>query len=394
MKFPVIFVNVCTVLLTIFDQSFEFLLDDQNNQTAILFNDDVAEALDIDKEFCPMTCKESNITDKDRPNLCCIKCDCSQDCVAARTCCVDAPSDLNPIDYIQENCVQTAIGDKRNTTGIVDIDAYMLIQFCKSEAIKDISDDVITKCLQADEDKIEEILPVYSDVTEKNYRNIFCAMCNDDHKHAVPWESRIICNTFLPVFYIFPKIAESSVLLNIRHSEHCFLQIKPNNDKASECIDSNALISDCSFAPFSNPELINLCSEMYSPVMGEMGIYKNVHCLHCNEGDFTLLSICRDNVPPANVFKLTNLRIELYSQLYYDHKKPSEESSRCMTGSIYDKRLVRMLFSYLTYFTMKCFRNLKFYMLKQIFTNTNSMYLTWQCYDRQSTAYFSDMSPY
>jgi hypothetical protein len=376
MGFPVIFLNVCTVLLTIFDQSYVFqILDDQNNQTSTLLNNDVAEALDIEKEFCPMTCKGSNFTDENRPNLCCIKCDCYQDCVASGTCCIDAQSELTPTNYIQENCVQTAIGDKRKTTGIVDIDAYMLIQFCKSEGVQDISDDVITKCLQADEDKIEEMLPVYSYVTEKNYRNIFCAMCNDDYENAVPWESRITCDIFLRALFIFPKIAESSVLLNIRHAEDCFLQIKPNNDKARECIDRNALISDCSLTQFSNPELINLCSEMYSPVKGKMGIYKNVYCLQCNEGDFALLSSCNKNVP-ANVFKLTNLRIELYSQLYYDHKKPPEESFRCMTGTIYDKRLVRMSYLYLTYLTVKCFRNLKCHLLKQIFTNTNSLHLT------------------
>jgi hypothetical protein len=326
------------------------LLDDPKSQTTPFTND--ADGLDNLKDFCPMTCEGSNITNNFIENSCCIECDCSHHCVAAGTCCIDANSE-HTAEYIQKaddltgKCIETAIGDTRAKPGFIDVDAYMLIQICNTKLENIIGDDVVEKCLQPNENNLDELLPVYSYITNRNYRNMFCAICNGDSINTAAWDIMVNINDTMKVMNIFPRTAglftDTSFLHELRNDERFLLQMKPNNNQAVECIKQSKIISQCPINTLTTNT--HLCEQgFYSPVKGMRGMYRNLFCLQCNEGQKNYYSICHSFIQ-SGFFDIGKFTMVLGPEPFnaYHRKQLDQTTVNCKNGRVYDNVTVRIL---------------------------------------------------
>lgn len=299
-------------------------------------------------EFCPHTTlcpiNGNESSSKDLNNICCIPCDCSEICSIAGTCCADVNTTrgqgLKPLykpQDLKEKCVQTFAGRASVQLGVKDLNTYMLVQSCPEE--EQLSDD-IKKCLRPDENILNEVLPVYSKISARNYRNIFCAVCNNDTNGTVPWESHVMCYSLEKAMTLLPNAGDNKDFLKMmRSNDECLLQFKPSNLKAKYCVEENEILSDCSEqALYYTPELRNLCLQphSYSPVIGEMGIYKNVFCMKCN--DIAARSSCKNAGLNTGLNRFATI---LRPETYVDVPGPSSDtkSGTCQTGLTYDNNL-------------------------------------------------------
>ena len=341
--------SICMMLVIHTDLSSSLQQSFESNPPPGSFNKDPEI-----EAFCPQKCVNSIYTllndQTSLRNLCCIKCRCSQDCVTTGTCCIDFQVNDTHTEgndetgSLEERCIETAFGDTRVKNGPIDINAHMLIMFCKKQTEKTIDSDVINKCLYPNENIFDEILPVYSNNTERNYRNIYCAMCNEDANSTVAWGTEITVLKTNNILDIFPKNFEiftnTTVLLELRNNEHILFQTKPNNNKAKECIEQYRVISKCR-GSFLNQDKQNCEQGLYSPVKGSLGIYRNVHCFRCN---------AEENEGNCFKYYLTGFNLASYTVVLgpepfqaYHRSQPSQNSLNCKNGKIYDHNLVRIL---------------------------------------------------
>lgn len=293
--------------------------------------------------YCPVHGDQTNSAP--RQNFCCIPCDCSESCYAAGTCCIDVPVQTfsaNKTDHIKENCVRTYVGNENVKSGLREINAYMLVQDCSVvNETRHADNDVIGKCLQPEENEINEILPVYSVKTGQHYRNLFCAACNNDENDTVPWEIEVTSYTFENAMKTFVKVYRVGDLLKtIRNESKLLVLFKPVNNRAKHCF--NEIISECpNTIPTSAFE--DLCRKVYSPVRGGKAIYKNVFCLKCNEMTYSGMTelMCEGVLLTASEKQFSTI----LGPAAYSYKSGlTSQTENCPKELTYDKALVRPLY--------------------------------------------------
>ncbi|RNA41745.1 putative G- coupled receptor Mth-like 1 [Brachionus plicatilis] len=165
---------------------------------------------------------------------------------------------------------------------------------------------LMLKCVLEPRTIIQSI-PVYSNVTRKFFKNIFCAICN--LKNAKTND--------LKFFSLETKMKYNESILEQRIKEH-FEIFKPDGVPwPRKCIKH---IQTCP-NNFLNLEIISLCSNYTAYRCSVSGnLYKNEHCLRCNEPNST--SICSrlqvesvDYMSLQILFDLRNLQNEIVIEM-------------------------------------------------------------------------------
>ena len=232
-------------------------------------------------EFCPFTqsCRKDNVTkEPEIGNKCCLPCDCSDRCYATGTCCTEMTNGSRhqqhpdaSFSLTEESCVSTFISSSDNK---IHNSSYMLFVNCSDNRDYKLQN----KCMHPDVMQIDEIIPVFSQKTNRHYRNIFCAKCNNDARYLVHWRTRLICNSSVIMTSGFPKISDTfSVSEIISTNPGCsLLWDPPPESRVDHCFDEQNLISDC-----NNPFLDSLCKQYYAPVNDNGIFYRNIFCMEC-----------------------------------------------------------------------------------------------------------------
>lgn len=148
--------------------------------------------------------------------------------------------------------------------------------------VRHVCGDGLTSCLFAEDDPLT-LLPAYSSRTQTTYRNLFCALCNQENFYDLKFgEIKFECvngvsgfsNETLsnPLRFFTPKTPDSPV------PNFCRLVYRsPTGSGVTKCIPS---IDSC--PADSNNEDISACSSYMRTVFDEDVLYKNPDCARCN----------------------------------------------------------------------------------------------------------------
>lgn len=239
------------------------------------------------ESFCPTHSCTSYTRSGDNSsvtNHCCFPCSLNT-CNGGRTQCKSTGRKMEALGYDTDietptyNCVKTYCGNQHLSLSGDGYYGYLLLQSCPNNENQTKYSETVRKCIIPNAYHLNELIPVYSRTTGVNYRNIYCAKCNNDYLDTIMWESKI---TGKDLFSIYITIALER---NMKYVPTLFLQMKPPSTATAEpCADVSGLITEC---PRHNgqKEYQNLChnSKIHNPVKGINGVYKNAYCLACNE---------------------------------------------------------------------------------------------------------------
>lgn len=334
--------------------------------------------------FCPSftSCQKKNVAHiTNIGNECCLPCDCSNRCYFTGTCCVEMSKGSRypppppppahprqPVSIVTEICVNSFItGSKFNS-----YPRYLLIQQCS-----DSTDyRMIRKCLDPKDFKLEEMTPVFSHKTNRHYRNVFCARCNNDTHKLVTWQTVLSCNSSHILTTGFPQEMSSisSVLKFISTHPHCELVVEPpsNARKVERCFsEEGSIVSHC-----NNPFLDDLCKQYYAPVKAGNIIYRNVFCMECAypsdlSGFYKICYPLHVDLPhpvrsvlslnidqkKALIYRKPNYKICPYPKMFHDE----------LVSSVLILNFINLIFTYVFWLThfFKSLYNITFLVIKQ-----------------------------
>lgn len=323
------------------------------------FNFNTEKPRETVEMFCPSSvlCSSDNVSASvtDQDNHCCIPCEWTGTCCGEVNSSTQYPEENLHTD-LNETCVETYIGDIESQNDVRDTGSYWLIKYCPVNSMQDGEDDTQKRCIRPEADTLEEIVPVYSKETKRNYGNIFCAICNNDTITILPWESNFVCRnknniSLLLLDMLIPneigRTNSAAMLQAMKNTEGCILKWKPTFGKVNVCIDQDRVISECIDTALSTKKLENLCHEINSPVIGQFGLYRNVFCLACNEGQTVFNSLCNKEGPTDVRDLQTSFTTVLALELYIDKPDPTKimNLARCKDEMSYDETLVRFSFT-------------------------------------------------
>ncbi|XP_053407918.1 uncharacterized protein LOC128559638 [Mercenaria mercenaria] len=125
---------------------------------------------------------------------------------------------------------------------------------------------------------MSEMSPVFSHNTDRHYRNIYCAQCNNDSWNVTGWQTRLQCkneSVTVPEFKISHDFSPS---LMIAMNPNCVMLWRPSitEKKVAHCLTNSDIVSEC-----NKPGLDSLCQKYYFPVKGGNKIFRNIFCMEC-----------------------------------------------------------------------------------------------------------------
>jgi len=233
---------------------------------------------------------------------CCMSCKCGEECFSEGTCCYDKETrrreetEEHLIDQIGRNniyglvCVTPYL--PATVEGIPSSktiqSSYLLKQTCELPDGFVSSTDDLHRCYNPNENSIEDMTPVTSQTTAVNYRNIFCAACNNDTTTLKSWEQALNCYTVddLPDELFLFSFSKQAVYTLIRNDGKCSITWMPDIDSNIDvrmCINVQRMYISCpAYAPEILKQLCAAKEALYLPYFGESGLYKNMFCLACN----------------------------------------------------------------------------------------------------------------
>jgi hypothetical protein len=279
---------------------------------------------------------------------CCLPCDCSERCYVAGNCCLDMTNGSrylhnqdSPLSTTEETCANIVVSGAGYNSKTYINSSYMLIQNCND----DVEYQWREKCLRPNVFDLEEMIPVFSQRTNRHYRNVFCSKCNNDSQNLVLWQTQLICNQAIASSYGLPKLSDVenfSILDFISINPNCSLIWTPptNVGKADRCFLEENTVSDC-----NNPSLDNLCKQYYAPVESGNVIYRNVFCMECAnpsglKGDYLE---CLDMI-----YEISEVPFTSILSLNIDQQVPSKTSisevNICDFPKKYNNELVSCVF--------------------------------------------------
>ena len=272
--------NLTSLAYTFDDPRNEIENFDANNsmhsEHQLPFVFDVEAPIKTIMSFCPNTqsCQHENITQTSlTDDACCIPCHCSDRCFVAGNCCIDKEVGSHGLgssfNVLEETCVNTFI-----SSNISKSFSYLLFQGCP----ENVDYEMQKKCLHPDVFQLDEMMPAFSRMTNRHYRNMFCAKCNNDSGNAVLWQTLIRCysdssSSGLP---ILSDNFSVSALISTNPSCALFWDPPLNVKKVDRCLSEEIIVSDC-----NKPILETLCKQYYAPVKGGGIIYRNLFCMEC-----------------------------------------------------------------------------------------------------------------
>lgn len=224
-------------------------------------------------------------------------CGCDEECASFGDCCSDAPgaglqralwscfllSERQDGIWVRQTCAADWTGDGR------------IKELCEADAARE-SDPV----LQA---------PVTSSASGLSYRNVFCAICNEDDGTATPWTPSLECDEI----YMFPAINDTFVRENVqlgpdnkwglwlevdegREFFVCGLEYRaPTVNATYHCTPS---FDSCDGA-WNGTETEARCKSYTSMVYSDGFTYRNRDCAACNNVTWPLTcGVAESNVKP------------------------------------------------------------------------------------------------
>lgn len=225
-------------------------------------------------KLCSASGGSSNMS---APLVACGDCSCKRNCVVYNNCCPDYKPVIDGPKPEDVECVALSM-DLTFYTVVrcpVDFNDFLISELCSR--IVDI-----------------KTPPVLSSTTGVTYKNVFCAICNEDINELRPWLPTYECH-----------LANANLSASIMQ-DHCILQIQPPVNHASNVIPCRSpLISECnttgSMENFEN-FLYDACHSFESPA----GDYRNVFCGFCDMDPAVFKVIRKRTWPGLNViFKIS-----------------------------------------------------------------------------------------
>ena len=232
--------------------------------------------------------------------MCCLPCSCSETCHKYSYCC--------PTKYLIDN-IPTENPTKRDCIAATSksykiksiIDSRYLSYFMVTHCFLDTSNQtILSKCENPLSVNMDERTPVTSKLTGQTYWNEYCALCNNDADHILPWHSTahfiedIVYYTNFPHVLTYPQSLEGLVgFLDSSSSDvvyappfpmdndRCLLDTSPKSQLTCER-ERNTTESE------ENLLIIEACEKLYNPVyVNFRETYRNLFCFLCLEEDMS-----------------------------------------------------------------------------------------------------------
>ena len=297
-------VTASTLAHVLYDDSSSLQTVYSSEDLLVLLPDYLIEGLEDNKTWevvnrlCPsiQTCQQLEPGTDSREELtsdCCLKCQCDDECFAKGNCCHDKvelaktlKNDTGSFTVDGRTCVPVDLLIREGSYHThLSRNSYLLKQTCVI-ALVDESIESNTRCMFPEEFNIDDITPVTSSITLVNYRNKFCAACNNDDADLLPWEQELSCShkNDLPPELFNGYLTKQERFDIIRARGMCSIKWTSFNDSnVTPCYRVTQLYSEC--PPYAPDRLKQLCSSDDSPFIPYLGVryrYKNMFCMACN----------------------------------------------------------------------------------------------------------------
>lgn len=239
-------------------------------------------------EFCPYNhfC-QSNATSKlqtETETACCRSCSCDEDCWKTGTCCPDfqtPETTKRPTEFCMDTIVKRAENDNAEFSGASDgMKRYYVITKCPDN---EVNITLIAKCMGPIQKRFEDFVWVSDAMTNKIYKNRFCAECNGIHRYK-EWQLGTDCSEILEGDYSYREKKFISRSCRLLVTPPVKLDVTP-----SQCLMPD--ISECNktgnWRSFDKG-LKEACDAVELPFLRDavasVKVYKNVFCYLCKSG--------------------------------------------------------------------------------------------------------------
>lgn len=320
---------------------------------------DVGDPYSDVKNICgniALTCSQwQNDTVYDNTDSCCIACECSDDCLASGTCCPDyeiPDTTAHRSDVGGESVYYTMNNERCTSTEIVlnpnrypvNVQEYLLVHSCGSV---NTSSTFRERCENPSQHDFMDMKPVYSPSTSLNYRNIFCALCNEQIESSlISWKDSAVCDNILSFTGLFSRVelSDNTTVIDFLSSRTtCTIFWTPPTDTSvagKACVSRTSAISECTGRMYS-PTLDDLCREFDQiPVRSPDKIYRNIFCFACSK-DISMTAnasklSCSDAKKKERRFPGIQVKMNIEAFINTDDTGPLLESPfLCNRGEVY-----------------------------------------------------------
>lgn len=277
----------------------------------------------------------------------CAPCECDDSCVRRSTCCpskfyrqTDTPDFIeyhNNISVTEKGTPMSCFEPLWNPKGIRSKRSYWMIETCPSNI----------SCISPPSKNISSSIPVTSLATNQTYRNVQCALCNQEEMASlVEWGKKKFCSLRSALFAkedvnsLYQSVFSNNPLCNIGFYPPTFYEdeVQPcvaytHEVKCNESNTENNVVDDY---------LIKACQEFHLPYMFNEIIYKNIYCALC-EHDIINLPI---QYFPGGFQLSEDFLPNPFSALIDFQQIPDEpikKSLACAKNQMLDNRLVSFL---------------------------------------------------
>lgn len=251
-----------------------------------------------------------------------VGCHCDSDCWKRRDCCLNAWSPSLEIDDFdvdvdsRPTSVDLLISNDRLTCQPVVIrheftsfkvtSLFAMVAQCFNGSVGNrgmSSKQCEDRTATIEQDPLMHV-PVTSHVTNITYRNLFCAICNEDVINVSFWKVSLSCRNQITIRNVTDALQH---FLNEERKSKCNLEMKPitginrqnmlpvhrcMKPPATTPVDDCPMVTDCATQWQSESEAALdvtrrtkvswLCRTIYAPIYLKKKSYKNIYCAICN----------------------------------------------------------------------------------------------------------------
>ena len=127
------------------------------------------------------------------------------------------------------------------------------------------------------DDNLDTVIPVSDTLSDRHFRNIFCAYCNgiEDDTRLLTWEFKVASDMFIAV-------PVKNILAKIKESKGNIFFVQPKHTNTMTCIFHSYTVSSCNETglwPEYDEYIAEACSSFVDPFNAT---YKNYFCYLCN----------------------------------------------------------------------------------------------------------------
>lgn len=276
----------------------------------------------------------------------CGDCSCN-DCDKNKECCVDTVKQTSTsLEYKEAYLSCQSASPKLSDNNTREGNSYYFINKCpefyKNQTIREMCEST------SDVRTLPEMLlklPVFSNVTQMNYQNAYCAWCHGYHEDLLSWDPLIRCSSFVDVAEIK---TESDIFDLVLKSKGCHMDPSPpiEGDHYA-CGSPYTGINECNVTGqwTRYDENLQKGCHAYKHVVRSSSIrYHNVFCAMCNGLTYdSILKLFRNGFQCPRWPLAETESLPSFSMLFNLHQdSPSTISSRrnglreCREDQVYD----------------------------------------------------------